>query len=470
MTDKLTLTTLSSLQNDTSATDKINANSAAIITAIDNTLSRDGTSPNQMSADLDMNSHRVLNLPAPANMFEPLRVLDAATLNGSGTISPQSLPAGGTSGQILTKNSATNYDASWSSNTLSIGGSPVTGLGATLQVNAGILQTTGITGDISSAANSFNTTIANNAVSNAKFRQSGGLSLIGNSTNGAANVSDIAGTSNQIPIVNSSGSSLGFTTVSGDLTNTSGVFTVSPLAITGSKIASNTVANANIAQASAVTLKGNPTNSLSNVQDFTIQGLTNLSSPDANNDKLLILDHTAGTFKYSTPGQIASSATAGVSALNSLTGSLTVAAGTGATVSAASTTVTVGVGLSTASNALSGDVSCSSAGVYFDGPSMAQGTSGTWFVSGHVTILDTATAHSRFNIKLWDGTTIIASATIDTNDQANSRFVVPLSGLITSPAANIRISVSNTATTTGVIKFNLTGSSKDSIIFGIRTA
>lgn len=39
----------------------LNANFSAIEDAIDNTLSRDGTGPNQMTADLDMNGHRILN-------------------------------------------------------------------------------------------------------------------------------------------------------------------------------------------------------------------------------------------------------------------------------------------------------------------------------------------------------------------------------------------------------------------------
>lgn len=73
---KLTLTDLSSIQNDTSAISKINTNHAAIETAFDNTLSRDGTSPNQMLADLDMNSKRILNLPEPTSDNEPVRLID----------------------------------------------------------------------------------------------------------------------------------------------------------------------------------------------------------------------------------------------------------------------------------------------------------------------------------------------------------------------------------------------------------
>lgn len=73
---KLTLADLASLQNETSAMATINANNALIETALENTLSRDGTAPNQMEASLDMNSQRILNLPTPLLPTEPARLID----------------------------------------------------------------------------------------------------------------------------------------------------------------------------------------------------------------------------------------------------------------------------------------------------------------------------------------------------------------------------------------------------------
>ncbi len=73
---KLTLTDLASLENAASAVTSINNNNAAIETALENTLSRDGTSPNSMSATLDMNSNRIINLPEPSSDSEPLRLID----------------------------------------------------------------------------------------------------------------------------------------------------------------------------------------------------------------------------------------------------------------------------------------------------------------------------------------------------------------------------------------------------------
>lgn len=60
---KLTLTDLTQLSsNETSAVSAINANWALIETALEKTLSRDGTSPNSMSADIDMNGNDLLNV------------------------------------------------------------------------------------------------------------------------------------------------------------------------------------------------------------------------------------------------------------------------------------------------------------------------------------------------------------------------------------------------------------------------
>lgn len=79
---KLTLSDVGDLRNSTTAKNTINANSALIETAFDNTLSRDGTTPNTMSSNLDMNSFRVMNLPTPATANEPLRLADITAVDG----------------------------------------------------------------------------------------------------------------------------------------------------------------------------------------------------------------------------------------------------------------------------------------------------------------------------------------------------------------------------------------------------
>jgi hypothetical protein len=118
-------------------------------------------------------------------------------------------------------------------------------------------------------------------------------------------------------------------------------------------------------------------------------------------------------------------------------------------------------------NSLGSDVSLSTQNFYFDGPSVAQGTVGTWFVSGKVTLLDTA-GLAVFFCKLWDGTTVIDSLSV-TSAGASDTIVAPLSGAITSPAANIKISCEDTSRgATGAIKFNSSGNSKDSTMSALR--
>lgn len=53
-----------------------NQNFSNLQTAFDNTLSRDGTGPNQMGSNLDMNSNRVINLPAPGASTDAARWID----------------------------------------------------------------------------------------------------------------------------------------------------------------------------------------------------------------------------------------------------------------------------------------------------------------------------------------------------------------------------------------------------------
>ena len=52
-------------KNDSTATEQINDNFKALQSAIENTLSRNGTTPNYMDADLDMNSYRIINIADP---------------------------------------------------------------------------------------------------------------------------------------------------------------------------------------------------------------------------------------------------------------------------------------------------------------------------------------------------------------------------------------------------------------------
>jgi hypothetical protein len=115
---------------------------------------------------------------------------------------------------------------------------------------------------------------------------------------------------------------------------------------------------------------------------------------------------------------------------------------------------------------LPADVLLTNVGNYFPGPSVAQGTSGTWFVSGTVSVNDTVAA--GFNVKLWDGTTVIASARSSSSGPV--ALAISLSGFITAPTGNLRISVQDSSTANGKILFNNSGNSKDSTISAFRIA
>lgn len=64
---KLTLSDIQTLSNQSSAVALLNSNFTAIEDAIENTLSRNGATPNQMNADLDLNSKRVINAGVAIN-------------------------------------------------------------------------------------------------------------------------------------------------------------------------------------------------------------------------------------------------------------------------------------------------------------------------------------------------------------------------------------------------------------------
>lgn len=118
-------------------------------------------------------------------------------------------------------------------------------------------------------------------------------------------------------------------------------------------------------------------------------------------------------------------------------------------------------------NSLGADISLSNTANYFDGPSVAQGSGGTWFASGTVTVTDSTTAVIK--AKLWDGTTVIAS-TEEVCLSTETVISISLSGMINNPAGNIRISVNDTTTTAGKIVFNLSGNGKDSTLTAFRLA
>lgn len=149
--------------------------------------------------------------------------------------------------------------------------------------------------------------------------------------------------------------------------------------------------------------------------------------------------------------------------------SVTLGAGYGISVSGTnpittSGTVTPAVQLSSATAVLGSDVLLNSTSSYFDGPSVAQGSTGTWFVTGTVTLYETTQA--VVDCRIYDGANIISSTRVIL--PANLYTSVSLSGVVPSPAGDLRISCIDRNSTTGKIIANASSNTKDSHITAVR--
>lgn len=109
---------------------------------------------------------------------------------------------------------------------------------------------------------------------------------------------------------------------------------------------------------------------------------------------------------------------------------------------------------------LAGNVALNNTGTFFTGPSIAQGTAGTWAVWGTVTVQDNTSA-AQIEAELTDGTTVIAS-TQGFIGGINGTLSLSLSGIIASPAGNLRILVKDLTTTNGLILANSEGAGNTS--------
>lgn len=123
-------------------------------------------------------------------------------------------------------------------------------------------------------------------------------------------------------------------------------------------------------------------------------------------------------------------------------------------------------GTTVLTNSLSGNVALNNTGQYFTGPIVSQGTSGTWLATGSLTVSDTGAA-ALINVRLSDGTTTFASGTVRI-DGANQVKSISLSGVITNPVGDIRISANDATNTTGQILFNQSGNSLDATLTVVR--
>jgi hypothetical protein len=196
----------------------------------------------------------------------------------------------------------------------------------------------------------------------------------------------------------------------------------------------------------------------------TVNGITGLgtgiatflATPSSANLRAAVTDETGTGLLYFQGGDIGTPSAGNGSNLTALN----------ATQLTTGTMPAARLGLSQITASLGANVALSNTANYFDGPSVAQGSTGIWFASGTVTVQDTAGA-ANIDAKLWDGTTVIASTRVSIS-AVNFVVTISLSGYISAPAGNLRISCKDNASTSGLIIFNASGNSKDSTISAFR--
>jgi hypothetical protein len=262
---KITLNHVGNLIDTTTAQSTINADLDTIQTAFDNTLSRDGTAPNTMQSNLDMNSNQILNLPVPATVSSPLRLADLTSFVGGGTVT--NIPAGGTTGQALKKTSNTDYAVGWNNDVSSVG----------LSLPADFT----VTNSPVTSSGTLTATYATTPTGTGAFVRATSPSLvtpnIGSATAATVNKISLTAPATSATLTVPDGTTQTFPSSSGTVV---------------SSASTNVVTNTMLSQAAAFTFKGNSTGSTATVTDVSLAGLTNKASP-VGSDMILIADSAA---------------------------------------------------------------------------------------------------------------------------------------------------------------------------------
>lgn len=160
---KLTLTDLANLENQSTAIATINANNTLVENALELTLSRDGTTPNTMVTDLDMNSNQILNLPSPVDPNDPITLSFAATNYGDALGYSTAAAASATAASTSASGASTSATAAGTSATAAATSATAAATSATASATSATASATSATAAATSA------TQAANSVSSLKW-------------------------------------------------------------------------------------------------------------------------------------------------------------------------------------------------------------------------------------------------------------------------------------------------------------
>ncbi len=129
-------------------------------------------------------------------------------------------------------------------------------------------------------------------------------------------------------------------------------------------------------------------------------------------------------------------------------------------------TAATGTGfLGSLTNSLTAPVSLSSTAL-FVGPTVSQGSSGTWLAMAGVTIGNATGGNMTAFAQLYDTSTTIDSGSLSLSNGFSG--VIALSGVIASPAGNIQVRVASNVAPNGTIGSSGSGFTKDSTLTVIR--
>jgi hypothetical protein len=372
---KLILNDVNNLTNESSAITTMALNNRAIETAITNTLSRDGTSPNPMQADLDMNSNQILNLPDALTDQEPATlgqlkdytsaitngaVLDASYVTlGSNPLLQSERVLTGSSNVSITDNGPGNAV------TVSISDNELNALATTTAAADTIPYYNGATTATTTSLTSFGRSLIDD-VDATTARTTIGLNNVDNTSDATKNAAVATLTNKTVNLTsntltgttaqfNTALSDNDFATLAGTETLTNKTLTspvISTISNTGTVTlptgtrtlvardttdtltnktisgASNTISAvpvSGLASQAAYTFVGNNTGSAASPSAVDIAGLTTKGSP-AGTDYVIISDQAAsGAWKKATVSSVGASA--GVSTIDSVSGAFTTSNG-----------------------------------------------------------------------------------------------------------------------------------------------